>query len=154
MIWGKPLWTSIHMIALGFPDHATDTVRQKYKQVFESLGQTLPCPTCQINFERHIRELPIEPFLYDRKSLFAWTVKMHNLVNVELGRKEWTVEDAWTYYREGKFASDHVLGTKYMNLTLFIICVILLLIALIIFMVWWLPLIRRSLSLSLSQKSK
>jgi hypothetical protein len=103
-----------------------------------------------------MRELPIEPFLYDRKSLFAWTVKMHNMVNIELEKKEWTVEEAWTYYREGKFVVGD--NQKNTNMTLFMICMILLLIVIFMFIAY--RMFRRFPSLSPSpypypfQKSK
>ena len=104
MLWGKFVWTSIHVVALGFPEVPDDKVREDYKEFFRSIGSVLPCPKCRVGYAINWEENPIDFFLYDRKSLFAWTVKIHNAVNKKTGRKEWTNEKAWEYYSKGEYA--------------------------------------------------
>ena len=41
---------------------------------------------------------PITPSLDTRQDLFEWTVKIHNLVNKDLGKQEYTAADAITFY--------------------------------------------------------
>jgi len=112
MLWGKSLWTSIHLIALAFPEAPSNIDRENYKRFYASLGAVLPCYKCQQNFERHWRELPIDAFLFDRKSLFAWTVKFHNLVSAEIGKATWTVDEAWKFYSSGSFAKADSAGSR------------------------------------------
>ena len=104
MRWGRFFWTTIHVAALGFPDVATDTVRQKYKVFYTSIGDVLPCSKCRANYSQHFQELPIDFFLVDKNTLFAWTVKLHNIVNVQTRKKEWSIEDAKEYYTKGTYA--------------------------------------------------
>ncbi|KAG2422439.1 hypothetical protein HXX76_016009 [Chlamydomonas incerta] len=46
------------------------------------------------NYRRHLTELPIEPYLASGTRLFEWTVLLHNTVNRELGKPEWTLAQA------------------------------------------------------------
>jgi hypothetical protein len=80
-----------------------------------------------VNYKRHIdAEMPpIEGFMDSGKALFEWTVALHNLVNRELGKREWTVEEALEHYtKEPKVVTEKKYLT-YMS-ALFIALVILL----------------------------
>lgn len=98
-VWGKYIWTSIHFIALGYPDKPTQEDAHNYKQFYHDLWKVLPCYKCSVNYQRHLSELPIDPYLKDNMSLFEWTVKLHNIVNKELGKREWTLEEATQRFR-------------------------------------------------------
>lgn len=99
-VWGKYIWTSIHMIALGYPDKPTQDDRINYQQFYMNLWQVLPCYKCSLNYLRHLEELPIDEHLNDNMSLFKWTVDLHNIVNRELGKREWTFEEALEKFRK------------------------------------------------------
>ena len=103
MKWGTSFWTTIHVVALGFPDSVTEHNRSQYKAFYQTLGAVLPCSKCRGNYARHFSELPIDMYLYDKNMLFAWTVRLHNIVNVETGKREWTTEDAKEYYVNGRY---------------------------------------------------
>lgn len=106
MIWGRFFWTTMHVAALGFPDVATDAIRQQYKDFYIGIGNALPCAKCKANYARHLSELPIDLYLFDKNSMFAWTVKFHNIVSKETGKnREWTIEEAKTFYTTGKYAA-------------------------------------------------
>lgn len=98
-IWGKYLWTSIHFIALGYPDKPTAEDVANYKAFYTNFWKVLPCYKCSKNYQRHLEELPIDPYMTDNMSLFEWTVLLHNIVNKELGKREWTVEEARQRFR-------------------------------------------------------
>jgi hypothetical protein len=94
-VWGKYLWTSIHIIALGYPDNPTPDDKQSYKQFYVNLWKVIPCFKCAQNYQRHLDELPIDDgSLTNNMSLFKWTVDMHNIVNKELGKRQWTQDEA------------------------------------------------------------
>lgn len=154
MNWGKYFWTTIHVAALGFPDVATDTVRQKYKVFYTAIGDVLPCSKCRANYHEHFLELPIDFFLVDKHTLFAWTVKLHNIVNVQTKKKEWSVEESKEYYTKGTYAlntrsdSDAVsvsdkVGSKQTVNILIILNVIMLLVLLALFGYKMLPKLKR-----------
>lgn len=104
-VWGPSLWRGIHFIALGYPENPTEESIQSYGDFFvEALPKVIPCKTCADNYIRHLRELPITPYLYSggKHRLFEWTVEMHNIVNKELGKTDpiWTTERALTALTE------------------------------------------------------
>ena len=99
-VWGKYVWTSIHIIALGYPDKPTDEEKQNFKTFYTELWKVIPCYKCSINYKKHLDELPIDDYLTDNMSLFRWTVYLHNIVNKELGKKEWTFEETLEKFRK------------------------------------------------------
>lgn len=97
-IWGQYLWKSIHFIALGYPEHPTHDDISKYRIFFTILGDVIPCLKCSINYKKHLQELPIEKYMYNKDSLFEWTVKLHNIVNMELNKNVVTLDVAKAMY--------------------------------------------------------
>jgi hypothetical protein len=97
-VWGKHLWYSIHFIALGYPDVPTAADKQNYFAFYESLKHVLPCPACAQHYAVHFQNLPIDSSLATKNKLFAWTVELHNLVNRDLGKEQWSVDRAYTHY--------------------------------------------------------
>lgn len=86
-VWGPPFWHTLHFVALGYPDVPTQSDMAAYHAFYTGLGAVIPCATCANNYARHLSEVPIEGYL-ERGStaLFEWTVRMHNLVNMETGK--------------------------------------------------------------------
>lgn len=99
-VWGKYIWTSIHIIALGYPENPTQEDKDNYKNFYINLWRVIPCYKCSINYKKHLEELPIDNHLNDNISLFRWTVDFHNIVNKELGKKEWTFEESLEKFRK------------------------------------------------------
>lgn len=98
-VWGKHLWYSIHLIALSYPAEPTNEEKRHYQSFFENLHQVLPCYKCSINYLNHLNKIPITAsVLENTETLFRWTIDMHNLVNLELSKKQWTYEQATDYY--------------------------------------------------------
>lgn len=97
-VWGKYIWLSIHIIALGYPDKPSEQDKKNYKDYYTNLWKVLPCEKCSINYVRHLRELPIDENLTDTMSLFKWTVDLHNIVNKETGKRQLSFEEALEIY--------------------------------------------------------
>lgn len=102
-IWGKSFWTTLHIAALGYPDNPAPDEMGAYRQFFENFGNILPCKKCMANYRQHLLQLPIAPSLKSRDSLFAWTVKLHNIVNNATGKAEWTNDYAKEFYLSGSY---------------------------------------------------
>lgn len=97
--WGPHFWSMIHYTALGYPDSPSPIDREKYKEFFENLGFILPCKQCSFNYNRHLRELPIDSYLENKSTLFEWTVKLHNIVNRDTGKTiQYSFDQAWSKY--------------------------------------------------------
>lgn len=86
-IWGPHLWFSLHTISFNYPLKPTLEDKEYYKNFFNNLQYVIPCSVCQKNYKRHIKEHPINNFLYSRKALVYWVIDMHNMVNGEIGKK-------------------------------------------------------------------
>jgi hypothetical protein len=96
--WGPFFWHTMHLVALGYPVEPTYAEKQAAKQFYESFTQLIPCPICKVHYTDNLKEMPITPSLDSRKDLFRWTVDMHNKVNKQLNKPEYTEQQAITYY--------------------------------------------------------
>lgn len=98
-LWGPHLWKSIHFIAIGYPESPTEEQKLAYKEFFLNLWKVIPCLKCSVNYRKHLDELPpIDEFLRSRHDLFKWTVGLHNVVNMELGKQQISLDQAYTMY--------------------------------------------------------
>jgi len=86
-IWGPHLWFSLHSISFNYPLKPTIEDKNNYKNFFLNLQEVIPCSVCKKNYKRHLNEHPIQDYLDNRKSLVYWLIDMHNMVNVEIGKK-------------------------------------------------------------------
>jgi hypothetical protein len=126
-VWGKHLWYSIHLIALSYPADPTNEEKRHYQSFFENLHQVLPCYKCSINYLTHLNKIPITAsVLENAESLFRWTIDMHNLVNLELSKKQWSYGEATDFYENFEQNSKCNKTTKeHKKLKYFLIFVIL-----------------------------
>jgi len=96
--WGPFFWHTMHLVALGYPSTPTYAEKRAAKEFFESFTHLIPCPLCKLHYANHLKENPLTPSLDSKKDLFNWTIKIHNLVNRDLGKPEYTDTDAITFY--------------------------------------------------------
>ena len=99
-VWGKHGWFFLHSITMGYPDHPTNTDRDKYRSFFYNIGSVLPCNKCQTNYRKHMEQIPIEPALINRSKLVEWLINIHNLTNRETGKKELTYDEVIKIYTQ------------------------------------------------------
>lgn len=85
------LWRELHLRAL----HAVD-LSQEPAWLAAWLSR-VPCGTCKIYAVKCLAEHPWD--LSSAESYFAHGVKFHNAVNRDLRYREWTVEEARSFYR-------------------------------------------------------
>ena len=96
--WGPNAWSLIHYTALAYPSQPTDVDKENYKNFYYSLQNTLPCPKCALNYQRHLKDIPIDEALVDPEELFKWTIDIHNEVNKELGKRKYSYEEVSDKY--------------------------------------------------------
>lgn len=96
--WGPYVWGAIHLICLGAPEKLDMSQQQAYKFFFEHLPFVLPCASCAKHLAENLQKVPINDYLSSRDLLFEWSVKLHNVVNVMLKKKEVSLEEAKTYW--------------------------------------------------------
>jgi hypothetical protein len=86
-IWGSHLWFSLHTMSFNYPLKPTNEEKEEYKQFFIYLQYVIPCSKCKKNYQRHLKEHPIDSHLENRKKLVYWVIDIHNMVNGEIGKK-------------------------------------------------------------------
>lgn len=94
-VWGAPGWLYLHSVSFGYPinpdeydeknDFEPGTTRANYKRFFSSVGDTLPCKYCRNSYKEYISEDPIQ--LDSREDLTMWLWRIHNRVNLKLGKE-------------------------------------------------------------------
>lgn len=92
--WGPYVWASIHLICLGAPETLDAAQQQAYRNFFQQLPYVIPCSTCAQHLQENLAKVSIENSLAGRDDLFAWSVRLHNLVNQQLKKPTLELADA------------------------------------------------------------
>lgn len=101
--WGAAAWTFIHYVAAGYPKHPTSQDADEYRRFFSGLGYVLPCQACRNHLHEHMRNNPPDAALAaGRDDLFAWTVRLHNVVNETLGKTRVSPESMAHWYAQSR----------------------------------------------------
>jgi len=92
-IWGPIFWSTLHITSLGYSDKPTERQKQNIIAFYESLIDVLPCPICRKHYEANLEEIPVKDAVNSRSDLIKWVWSMHNRINVQLGKREYTFEE-------------------------------------------------------------
>ena len=87
-VWGPFLWTTMHIVSLGYPATPSQEEKDNAVRFYESLKTMIPCPICQEHYKQILEELPIAAAVKSRDTLINWVFAVHNKVNVQLGKPE------------------------------------------------------------------
>lgn len=128
-IWGPPAWNFLHLLSLSYPIEPTYEEKTNFKNFIYSLQKILPCDTCSNNFLNKINNSNLDKVLESRDTLFEWFVDIHNIVNKENNKKEWTYSEVY-YSIMNKYSKKKIYHKKIIYccctiLTLFIIFILL-----------------------------
>lgn len=131
--WGPRLWTSIHLIAMGYPGKPSDIHKQRYKEFFTNLQGVIPCAICANNYKKHLEEdLPLtDENLSSNHKLVNWTIDLHNLVNKENGKKTYSYDEGRQLILKQFEGFSNTNSTNYTLPILIGIFIILIIIAII-----------------------
>ena len=99
-IWGSTLWFSLHTITMNYPNNPTYAEKKDYKNFFISLEYVIPCSVCRKNYQRHLKEHPIDNHLDSRRKLVYWLIDIHNMVNAEIGKKNMSYKNVIDKYEK------------------------------------------------------
>ena len=98
--WGPFFWHTIHLVALGYPSSPNYAQKKAAKEFYESLQELIPCPICKEHYKQKLVENPIVSSLDKREDLFRWTVLIHNLVNQDLKKPQYTEQQSIAFYEK------------------------------------------------------
>ena len=103
--WGPGAWIFLHSITMNYPKEPSDDDKQAYYNLFKNLENVIPCEKCGYNYSMNIQKYPVEPALSSRDLLIRWLIKIHNEVNKETGKREYTYDEVIEEY---KYKMNHV----------------------------------------------
>jgi hypothetical protein len=87
-VWGPALWHSLHIISFNYPVKPTTIQKKYYLDFFTDLQNILPCKYCRDNYKKNLETLPItKTVLKNRENFSRWLYEMHELININLGKK-------------------------------------------------------------------
>jgi hypothetical protein len=131
ILWGKHLWKYMHYLTLSYPDNPNFDEQQKIKIFFNMIGDYLPCEKCRINYKIHQNELPLtDEILQSRDKLIFWLFDLHNIVNIETGKKRFTKEE---FLEEYRFDKENDNKQNFFNKYIIFILVIILLVLFLLY---------------------
>ena len=97
-LWGPKYWFTLHTMSFEFPENPTKKDRKTYHSIFISLQDVLPCSICRKNYKKNLIEHPIENHLYSRKAIVYWVIDIHNKVNMETGKRNYSYDEVIDMY--------------------------------------------------------
>ena len=101
-VWGPIFWATIHIATLGYPVKPTEHDQQAAIQFYDSLTTMRPCPICRDHYSQNLKKMPIKDAVKGRDELINWAFNMHNEVNKQLDKPEFSWNDYVEYM--GKLA--------------------------------------------------
>ncbi len=85
--WGPLFWTTMHIVSLGYaPTTPSAEERAGAAAFYNSLKTMIPCPICREHYAEFLAEEPVESATGSRDALIDWVYRLHNKVNVRLGK--------------------------------------------------------------------
>jgi len=97
-VWGPHYWFFLMTIALTYPDNVNVVTKRKYYDLIQNLPIFIPNSEISKNFSNLLDEYPVTPYLDNRDSFVRWIIFIHNRVNVQIGKKEITIDEAMDKY--------------------------------------------------------
>ena len=102
-LWGGDFWRAMHYITISYPDNPRDRDKENMNLFFQSVGRILPCEKCRVHFAQNLLKYPLtDDVLSSRYNLINWLRNIHNEVNKELNKKQWSYQDVIDYYSKDK----------------------------------------------------
>ena len=98
-VWGPLFWFSLHNGALRYPKDPSNIWKERMKNYIFGIPVMVPCEKCSIHASAYIEsQTDIDTVVTSREKLFEFFWKFHNFVNKKLGKKEISLEEAYSIY--------------------------------------------------------
>jgi hypothetical protein len=99
-LWGPIFWSTLHIVALAYPDNPSYVEKKAAKDFYTSLSHILPCPVCRSHFVEILKAMPVDTWVDSRANLIEWVWTVHNTVNKRLGKPEITLAEFHAKYKK------------------------------------------------------
>jgi len=89
---GQSTWGLLHTTAAHYPTSPTEADQAFASSLMQSVGTLYPCASCKDSFRASLDSSP--PEVTSREKISAWLCKIHNQVNLRLGKPAYTCDHA------------------------------------------------------------
>ena len=98
--WGPSFWLSLHNGADKYPINASKLVKERMKGFILGIPYMLPCTKCFIHASDYIESKKdnMDEICNGRYNLFKFFYEFHNTINIRLGKKTISLEEAFNIY--------------------------------------------------------
>ena len=93
-VWGSNMWKLIHYCAFFAPKPMTQEWNVAFKAFMVCLQYCLPCALCKNHLKENLHNISVDSY----KSVFEYTVDLHNIVNKQLHHPTMSLEEATRLY--------------------------------------------------------
>jgi hypothetical protein len=128
-VWGPHYWFVIFTIGMTYPTKPNNISKKKYYEFIQNLPLFIPNSDISEKFGKLIDKYPVTPYLDSRDMFLRWIHFIHNRINIILGKKEISFEDALAKYYENYKSTHEVenLFVKYKKMYIYFFTLIILL---------------------------
>jgi len=96
---GSATWTFLHSLAAYYPDNPTQQHKQDAVNIINGLSRLYPCAPCAEDLREDIPNNP--PQVSNSKEFSEWMCRLHNRVNVKLGKPEFDCSKVFLRWKYG-----------------------------------------------------
>jgi hypothetical protein len=97
MLWGKPTWYLLHMMAEKIQEPRFQEIRQEFLNIIFLICSNLPCPTCAVHAKQYLERVRYQ-WIYTKEQLKQMLFVFHNDVNSRKGYVAFTNHDLDNLY--------------------------------------------------------
>jgi FAD-linked sulfhydryl oxidase len=92
-VWGPLFWRTMHIVSLGYNTEPSKREQEDAIRFYKSLETMLPCGICRAHYTEFLKEMPVEQAVGSRDDLIYWVFQLHNKVNANLGKRQFTFDE-------------------------------------------------------------
>lgn len=95
---GPCIWEAMHWIAILYPHSPSDEQKKSALEFCTCFQHLFPCTICSMHYRALLVTHP--PQVKNKTEFIKWTREIHNAVNRNTNKKEWSHEDFMVHYQK------------------------------------------------------
>ncbi|XP_053675224.1 FAD-linked sulfhydryl oxidase ALR [Anopheles nili] len=96
---GRYTWGLLHTMAAYYPTKPSEADEKNVRTFFSTFSKLYPCENCAKDFQQELKETP--PETKSQHALSQWLCRIHNRVNLKLGKPEFDCSKVNERWRDG-----------------------------------------------------